>query len=379
MPIVSTIIAFGLFFAPVTEAAQSTVWNFRGSVPQGINVQNLTTVEATAEGIYVETGTDGFLQLPPLAQPADVLRLVVTNATPAEIAVLWRTPDLNPGEYYQENVVLPAGEGKEVSVTLHQVDEWTWSAPFLGLAFPAGTRLLIEEMEWKRYSAGEKLANAFVSFWTPDRFRLYSINFLWGPLLAPTPEARAMLYETLPPRSWSATRIFYAVFLLAAGIAVITRWMVPELGAKRILAMLALVGAILWVFFDLRMTQEILAYIRDDWRYILSDAPDRAFRSHATLYDALETTDELLGDEERYVLIAQDNTPFFSNVRYALYPAVPVRPDEDTAGVRTWLVFARDDVTAEDGSLKLRDGTVLAHSGSVIHRFDDTSFIFRTP
>lgn len=378
VPILPALIACATLLIPVTEAAQSTVWNFRGSIPQGVTVQHLTTVEGTLDGLYIDTQTDGFVQLPTLTHAADVLRLRVTNAAPAEIAVLWRTPDLNPGEYYQENVVLPAGEGKEVSVLLHQVPEWAWSAPFLGLAFPTGSKLLIEELEWKRYSIGEKLMNGFASFWTPDQFRLYSINFLWGPLLAPTPEARATLYDSLPPRSWSATRIFYAVLIAAIVIAAILRWTMPEFGTKRMLATLTIVGAALWIVFDLRMTQEILAYVRDDWQtYVLEEPGKRTLRSHVTLYDALEVTDDVLGDDDRYVLVAQENTPFFSNVRYALYPAVPVRIGESTEGVRTWIIFARDDVTAENGTLAMRDGTVLAQSGSVLHRFDDTSFIFR--
>lgn len=370
-----------LLFQQQTACAMSAqTWNFHGTVPAGTTVQHLTTAESTPEGLYIETQTDGFLQFPGLTSPADVVRLRVTNAAPAEIAVLWRTDALEPGEYYQKNVLLPAGEGKEATLLLHQVPEWTWSAPFIGIAFPAGTRLMIEEMEWRHYTLAEKTLHAWRSFWTTDQFRLYSINFLWGPLLATTPEARATLYDALPPSSWSATRVFYVVLIGIALALLSMRWFQPNMGTKRLLAIFAIAGSAMWIVFDMRMTQEILAYVRDDWRsYVLKEQGERTLRSHVTLYDALYTINNLLGTDARYVLIAEENTPFFSNVRYALYPATPVLPSDDTTGIQAWVVLGREDISVQDNKIIRSDGTVLVEGGTVVHRFDEISFFYRRP
>ncbi len=358
-------------------AMESTFWDFRGAPLPGMDVQKLTTVEATAEGLYVETQTDGFLQFPTLTRGADSLTLQATNARDAEAALIWRTPALNPGEYYQHNIVIPLGESKTVTVALNQIPEWEWSAPFVGLALPAGSRMLIETIEWRTYTVGEKLWNGVVSFWTPDTFRLYSINFLWGPLIGSTPEARMTLYETLPPSSWSATRLFYGAFALAAGVAGLLWWSKPEGGKRRFLLILAFAGAALWIVFDARMTEEILSYVRDDWRsYVLAPADERTLRSHSNLYDIVYEAKELLGDDPRYVLVAQENTPFFSNLRYALYPSVPVQPGE--AGVSAYIVLARPDITVVNGKIMDKDGSLTAGSGSIVKRFDDASFFFRT-
>ncbi len=352
-------------------------WDLRGQVPTGFEVQNLTTVEVTKEGVYVETTNDGFIQLPPLTQRVDALRMTVTNAQDAETALMWHTTDLAPGEYYQSPFVMPAGERKIITIALHQIPEWTWSAPFIGIAFPAGSRLLIEDIEWHTYTPWEKFWNGFVSFWTPDQFRLYSINFLWGPLIGATPEARTDLFETLPPKSWSATRIFYGIFIVAAVIAGLLAWVKPTGGHRRFITIIAVTGAVLWALFDIRMTQEILSYVADDWRtYVLVTPEERTLRSHSDLYNVVSDIDQLLGDDTHYHLLAQPNTPFFAIVRYALYPAVPYGPNEanDTGA---FIVLARPDITVVNGAIVGKDGPITTGSGVIVQRFDDTSFFFR--
>lgn len=371
--------AIGISAFLATESASAvseTTWDFRGQVPVRIEVQNLTTVEPAQEGLFIQSNADGFLSLPALTTRADTLTMTVTNATTPKAALIWRTAGMADGEYYQADIDLPAGQSKEVSVALNAVAEWDPGAPTLGLAFPAGSEVLIETMEWRSYSAGEKLWNGIVSFWTPDRYRLYSINFLWGPLIATTPEARATLFDALPPRSWSATRFFYGFFVLAAIAGTAYAWNKPD-RARRIAATLAIAGAALWILFDARMTQEIFSYVRADWNtYVLAPEGERTLRSHATLYDVLPQTKELLGNDGTYVLLAEEGTPFFANVRYVMYPAVPVAPEAATGGT-AWIVLGNERVAALSGTL-LRDGAILSPDGTVVKRFDDTSFFYRS-
>lgn len=353
-----------------------TSWDFRGSAPKGTTVHNLTSVEIVPEGMLVRSSTDGFVELPALTKKADAVTFTVTNVTTPKAALIWRTPELGDGEYYQADVELPRGQSHTVSLPLNDLDGWDWTAASIGLAFPAGTELLVEKMEWRGYSAVEKTRNAFLSFWTPDEFRLYSINFLWGPLLATTPEARATLYDGLPPRSWSATRVFYALFALAAiGGGAYARK--KENARVIFLCAVAAAGAALWIAFDVRMTQEILSYVRDDWKtYVLAPENKRTLRSHSNLYDVLHDTAELLADDDRYVLLVNDDTPFFANARYAMYPAVPVAP-ERASGAIAWIVLGNPRVSVHSGAL-LRDGVVLSPKGAVIKRFDDTTFLYRS-
>jgi hypothetical protein len=370
------IVATALLSAGPAFAMDAVPWNFTEMIPEGIVPKNLTTVEASNEGIYVQTATDGMLQLPPPGIDADALTMVVTNADTPKLAFVWQTADLGPGEFYQAEINLPHGQKQTANVALHQVAEWDPDATMVGIAFPAGSEVLIRSMEWRSYSPLEKLWNGVVSFWTPDTFSLYSINFLWGPLIGTTPEARATLFATLPPKAWSATRLFYGALALAAvGGAAYARNKPDR--RKTFLGVLAIAGAAAWTLFDARMTQEIASYAAHDWKtYVLAGDDDRVLRTHANLYDVIADIKELLGEDGSYALLAPEGTPFFANVRYALYPAMPVPavPGSDAKG---WIVLGNPAVRIEGESLVRADGTVLVPRGAIVKRFDDASFFFR--
>lgn len=370
------IVAATLLSAGPAFAMDAVTWNFTRSIPDGIVPKNLTAVEVSKEGLYVQTLTDGLLQLPMPDITTDSLRMVVTNADTKKIALIWQTADLGPGEFYQAEILLPAGQQQTVNLALNQIAEWEPNAMAMGLAFPAGSEMLIHSMEWTSYSPLEKLWNGAVSFWTPDTFSLYSINFLWGPLIGTTPEARAELFASLPPKAWSATRLFYGALVLAAIGAAAYAWNKPDRRAT-FLGVLAVAGAAAWILFDARMTQEIVSYAAHDWRtYVLANDEDRVLRTHANLYDVIADIKELMGDDRSYALVAQEGTPFFANVRYALYPAVPL-PGVPGTDAATWIVLASPGVRVESESLVRADGTVLVPRGAVVKRFDDSSFLFR--
>lgn len=365
-----------LLFARPVSAMESTVWDFRGQVPVRVTVQHLTAAETASEGLFLRTDTDGFLEFPPLESRADTLTLTLTNVATPKAALIWSTPELGEGEYYQADITLPVGQSETVSLALNQIGDWDWKDSNLGLAFPAGSEVLLETMEWRAYTPLEKFWNGVLSFWTPDRFTLYSINFLWGPLIGTTPEARGMLFDTLPPPYWSATRILYGAFALAAALGAAYAWNKPDRRA-RFLTVLAAAGAALWIVFDARMAMEIGRYVADDWRtYVTRPAGQRTLRTHATLYDAIAEAKEALGDDRSYVLLVAPGTPTYANVRYALYPAVPVAPEKADAST-PWIVIGRTDVKEKNGALTLDDGTVLSPAGTVTQRFDASSFFFR--
>ncbi len=368
-----------LFLCPGVSAMEETIWNFRGTIPANLQVNNLTTVESTEEGLYVKTTSDGFIQMPALSMPADVLTMTYTNVEAPEIALLWQPTRLKTGEYYQHNIQLAPGPEQQSIVSLHLVEEWDPTSPTIGLAFSAGSELLIKQIEWRAYTPLEKLWNGFLSFWTPDEFRMYSINFIWGPLIGATPESRATLFELLPPPAWSATRIFYGIFGVALLSALILWRTDKENGKKRFWQILVGTVVVLWIVFDVRMTQEIFAYVRNDWQsYVLQPTTQKTLRTHSGLHAILMECKKLLGDDARYGLIATNNSPYFSNTRYSLLPAIPIREGEDATGVKAWLVFDRSDITVnENGALVQSDGTVIAERGSILKRFDERSFFYR--
>ncbi len=355
---------------------ESTVWDFHVKVPIAIKVQNLTTAESTSEGIYIRTQTDGFLELPTLSERADTVTLTVTNIHTPKVALIWRTQTLNNGEYYQHDAPLPVGQSQNVSIALHNVSEWDSNATTLGLAFPAGSELLLERIEWRSYTLFEQFLSGLQSFWTTDSFTLYSINFLWGPLIATTPEGRAMLYDGFPPTAWSAMHVFYGVFFLTIIIGGTVAWNRSH-RRRAFLLLLATTATTLWIILDLRMSYEIVSYIRDDWStYVLPPADKKTLRTHATLYGVLSEAKLLLGQDDHYVLLAQEGTPFFANVRYALYPAVPIPPAE-ARGPTAWIILGNKHISVLSGAL-LQDGVVLSPRGTLVERFDDSSFFYRS-
>lgn len=373
--ILRTIALSTLLVSGTAHAMQEAAWDFRGNVPEGMTPQQLTTVQVAEQGMYVQTETDGLIVFPPPGVDADVVTITLTNVATPNMALLWRTADMAGDEYYQKNVPLPIGSQQEAVIDLDTIGEWDASAPVVGFAFPAGSEVLIETITWRSYSPAEEFLHGIASFWTPDSFKMYSINFLWGPLISSSPEVRATMFDELPPRAWSATRVFYGIFALAFLAAIAARFADRERGPARMKAILLATGVALWIVFDLRMTQEIVGYAARDWStYVTAPEGERTLRSHSGLYDVLDTVDELLGDDGQYVLLARDGTPFFANVRYTLYPAVPVG-----SGANAWIVLGMPGVTIVDGAITGPDGTPLSPKGSVVKRFDETSFFFRAP
>jgi len=358
---------------------ESDVWNFRGFVRSGTTPQHLTTVQVAEQGMYVQTSTDGLITFTPPIFPADGLIVTLTNIATPRIALLWSDASLQDGEYYQQNIELPSGSSQRAIVDLTSIDAWNGNPSMIALAFPAGAEVLIESIEWNSYNPAEKLWNAFRSFWTPDTFKLYSINFLWGPLIGFTPEARETLYETLPPSAWSATRMFYGVFIAAAIVALGLRLSKTIVGTKRARTILIGTGVALWILFDARMTMEIVRYAANDWSsYVLKPTSDRVLRTHSGLYGILDRIDALLGDDRQYVLLTKEGTPFFANVRYRLYPSRPTTMN-DSNGTKAWIVLGMPDISVKDGVITASDGTPLSPKGTVAERFDNTSFFFRVP
>lgn len=381
------LLAVVLMFAtvPMARAEEVDFWNFRGSMPKEARMSGLTTAEVTDEGLFVRTGTEGFISWPgqPLDGPADAITLRVRSVRPVTAHFVWQPTD-GSGEtgLYQIPIAIPYTEtARDVDVVLSTHSEWDWRTDLMGIVFPPGTELILEEMNVRHWTPMEKLIEGWKSFWTFDDFKPHSINFLWGPLIATNGPARAELYATLPPRSWSATRIFLGI-LFAAGtagmfLAVVRRN--RDLG----LGIFAATFCALWLLFDLRMGAEIVSYAADDLRtYVFADEDERSLRSHGVIYTLFNQVLPEIKKHERYALFSPPGSVVYPNLRYLSYPSVAVLPGQDMTGLTLYVVFGDTGIALDDQSRLTRraaSGTgteILSPPGAITKRVHESIYLF---
>lgn len=360
--------------------------NFRDNMPITVTTNNLTSAQATARGLEIRTNTEGFIvwDKPNFNKPIDVITLRVQSRTNGKGAIMWRPRDEADGLYQVPFDIRGAETAYDIDVILSEHPSWDWKTDVIALRFEPGTDVIIEEMNLRHWSLGDKAIEAWGSFWTFDNFRPYSINFLWGPLIATSDAARAKLYANLPPESPSATRIFYVVLLIAAVAGSATYAFTRD--AKLPLGIVAVTFVTLWVIFDIRMGAEIMNYAFDDIRtYVREDGLDKRLRTYSNLFPILDRMTEELKKHERYGIIADLNTVYFGTTRYAAYPSVPVTMDQSQSGVNVWAVFAMPNIQQDeqgrlwipgDAATYENGRRILTAPGRVTLRIDPGTFIF---
>ncbi|MEK7218721.1 MAG: hypothetical protein AAB728_04620, partial [Patescibacteria group bacterium] len=256
-----------LLLLPASAAAMRTeTWDFTGeSIPGEWQMKGWTDARSTQQGFRISTTADGSMaRLTAFPHAVDVIRITASAPQDARGLLLWHEPDRPPDEVFQLPLILPAGSSRVDHVDLTVYGVWKGRPDLIGFAFPAGTDVTLETMEFLGFSPLEKLLYNWKSFWTFDTFNASSINFLWGPILRSAPVSRAALFDAPPPQGWSANRVFYAV--LAAGGFLLWLWRRYGKGGRRraLLLFLALTGG-LWLFYDLRMGAEFFWYAKWDY------------------------------------------------------------------------------------------------------------------
>lgn len=358
---------------------QEETWNFAAgeNLPDGS--QGLTLVEHTPQGLRIKTDTDGFLYwVNPLLHPIDTLSMKVTNTNKVDAALLWHPAGAPQGQY-QFYFHIPEKSGMQ-TIDLVPSDEsgWDWKSDQLALGFPAGADIVVHEMKWTRYSTMEKISNAWTSFWTFDEFRPYSINFLWGPLLAFNPVSRATLFDALPPLSWSADRLFYLLIGISI-VAGLVFYAFDRQGGKRIAV--ALFGGTviaIWIIFDLRMGSEIISYAVTDYKtFIAPPEMQKELRTHGNFYTLAEKFLPTIKKFDQFVVLTQEPSAFYANLRYMAYPSIAHRPSDDISTTKLWVVIHRPDIKIEGGRMVDSTRTYLSGSGQIIERFGTSSFLFQ--
>ncbi len=379
-------VAFSCILAPASASAvQETLWDFTGgTVPGDWQAIGLQLVQPTAEGLRVRSATEGqLLHLNDAAHPGDAISIRVGSARDFDARVLWRPRDGAEGDLIQLPVFFPAGV-HTVRVNVLEYDVWDPMTPQIGLWLPAGSDLVIHSVALHRWSVAEKVVEMWKSFWKFDGMQPYTINFIWGPMLQRTPIGTENLWEEdPPPHGWSVGR-FLVPILAIAGFAILAHWALRRdrrnarfLGAPAHAAAFALVAAVLWIGFDVRMGLETLNYAREDWITWISRAPgNRTFRRVWDLDDVMSQALPELRGVKRFAFVSPPGLPVAARIRYATYPSLPAIGGDDRTGIDTWVVYRRPDILSPSGNAILLEG--VTHSGTVLKRLGTGSFLFRS-
>lgn len=363
---------------PLAHAEQTDVWDFRMGQELPDGSMGLDMVQQQRDGLHVQTAGDGFLLWnTPFQHPVDVMTLRVQTAKRIDVGLLWRD---TYGQLQRDFAIDISPTVKDIRLSLTDWKDWNWQTDQIGLGFPAGTDAVIESVSWTRYTAMEKLQTMWKSFWKFDSFRAYSINFLWGPLLATNPVMLHELFTRLPPVAWSVTRIFYGLIGSATLIGLVF-FVFDRQGGKKILFLCTGITILTcWLVFDLRMGAELMQYALTDYRtYVKPPSAEKTFRTHGAFYTVAEHMLPIIKQYDHYVIYDMDPSPFYANLRYLTYPSIPYRSTEKPDDTKLYVVLERPDIKLVNGRLVDSKGEVLSGTGTILQAHTNGTFLFALP
>jgi hypothetical protein len=384
-------IAAFLCLFQTAHAEEITPWNFLGGLPQKAQTiqrsDNSVELQTTKGGLYIATPQDGYIIWTghPLEGPAEVITIRIQASRPAKAALLWEAPNGPENQLVQLAFdVPPSTQMQDIDIVVAGYPQWDWHTDKFGIAFPAGSEATVEEIRFRHWPFYERVIERWKSFWTFDEFRPYSINFLWGPLLAGNGPQREALFKTLPPSAPSVTRGIYGLFIVA-GIAAYLIGRTQWRRAKTI-GWMTLLFAVVWLAFAFRMDAEILSYAVHDLKTWTFTEPLSAKRMrnyedvHATVFAMAPE----LQQHDSFAMLVPYREVYFQMLRYYAYPSVILPEPATWSGATAWAVLDRDDVWVDDQN-RLRLGKdpataqILTPPGHVAVPFKKSSFLFTVP
>lgn len=376
-----------VFLLPsAASAAQITKLDFRNGQTAGRwQISSSDAVTASPDGLVVKPKQDMIMyRIDPLPHRTDVMEVAISTPVPLRITFLWHPRSAEQGQFVQLPIDIPAAPGGHtMMLPLDRFPQWDPYSDQIGFHVPGGTQFVLAEIRLHRFTFIEKLTEMWRSFWSFDVFTRYTINFLWGPLIAFTPQTRMDLFSQLPPLGWSVNRILYPVFLIiaaAAGVFAVVRRTQPS-ARKTAAWIIAGSFAAMWLVFDLRMGLEILSYVKTDYRtYVTRPIEQKEFRYMADFHAVLQQVKPHVEGESRIGFISEPQLLLDTSVTYEFYPAEMVLPGEPGADeAQVWLVYLRRDIVLDSkGRLAASDGTVLTPPGRVIGHFGKNALLFST-
>ncbi len=365
-----------LFLAPAgASALEIHTYDLRpGLINARFEGKGAIAMRQETNGVLLTTG-DGTGMLVTDTLPsffAEAATVLVSSASPSEFRFLWMQ---DTETFSSIPLSVAAGNQDPMSFGLRTHPEWKKPMRFIGLMLPPHTEILVSRIDLVRWSILEKVGYAIQSLFLFDEYRPYSINFVWGPLIARNPMELRSAFQNLPPQEVYATyALNIALVITLAALLVFAR--ARRRDARFVFRTFALIVLGAWLLLDLRMGAEFLSWVHHDrTSYISAPASSRQFRDRGQFYDFAAFVKPYLHDRTSYVFFAQQAWPYLGNMRYLTYPSIP---GIDIAADDTWVIFDRPDMTVSDAGQVTIDGEAVSAPGEILARFDDTSFVFRT-
>lgn len=330
-----------------------------------------------SNGVLLRTTTDTGAMLTTALLPfsPDTVRLTVSADAPGSLYIV-RTESTDAEgtvTMLQKEIAFSVATMQELIAPLDGAMAAEGRAD-LGILLPPETHVLVHDLAFSTTPWWERGIEGVRSFWAFDAYRPYSINFLWGPLLAWTPGTRAALWKRIPPPELPATYIANMLILGAVILLLFIGWRTGK--RRRMRHHLLILLCCAWILFDLRMGSEYLRWVADDHAWFLTaNRAEAEFRDRSHFYDFVAALRPLLSDRERYIFMAPREWPFLGNIRYLTYPAIPSNAVHDDD---TWVIFDRPDVTLGEDHRLWNEGAPISTPGEVLLAFATGSFVFRT-
>jgi hypothetical protein len=378
------VILGGILSSGVVHAAMVTTWDFTGGKPvEGWQIQGLD-VRQGPDGLHIR-GVGVMMHSVDATHRIDTISMIFARSVAGPSVLAWHRTNTPPNEFVQMPVALDTGSPYTVEIPLHTIPEWDPWSDVIGFKFETNDELVLSGIDLKGWTTAEKLGAAWQSFWKTDRILAFSINFLWGPLIAFTPPEVDGLYNTQPPMAWSAHRVSLAILLIAAILCafwvLLRKWNRNPIPTRWAITAFFTVFAVLWGIHDIRMGYEFTKNAMDDLRsYSFAVPGKKSFRNLLGFHDGLFQNMDVLTKEKHYVIFAPDQSPMRKMAAYHTYPlSSPLSSDDPTLDAKVFYVFYDDKISINDKHELVRDGVVVSKPGHIAKQLNDRSYIFLVP
>ena len=374
-----TALTAGSLLAPnVCDAAKTTTWNLMNLQKlEGWNTANLTTVNLIPQGLAVSTQTQGQLvKISDLKHSVDKIGITYISPTGGGGLFFWRAPGMKEEQVFQIPISFsPSTTQQKVILDMGDVTEWDARSGRIGFGLNEGSQLILQEMSFTGPGLIDNIIFPIKTFFKFDNNHAYSINFLWGPLMAYSQEQLDALYNKVPPNGDSWNTFFYTI-LAACAVFV---FLMKKFKRKNLTLVFITLLAACWLLYDVRMGSEFISFARTDVKTWWSKPIElKDFRDRGSFTAFAKTAAEFTTGKENYVFIASHGWPFWGSMKYEAYPALPIAHDSDTEGVDTWIIFNRNDIKPDEEGRLTMNGVAISPPGDIMLPFEPGSFVFVT-
>ena len=372
--------ALAFVFVPfAVEAKTQTIWNFTDqselSKWQG---EGIGAFNQTGNGLILQTNAKAHMTRGvSVEHPIEEVRLRYRSEKRIGAKLLWHVRGTQERTLVELPFVLERSPNSaEVLMDVQSYREWDPRTDRLGILLPPSVKVELQEIELVKYSLVEKFVMGLQSLITFDTYRASVPNFLWGPHIATTQAGVTNLFANTPPRSPSVN--FYLYILLGLLLA----WFLVKIRRKILKPHLGTVGFLLclgtvWIAYDLRMGAEVISYAwQDAATYWLQEPGKRTFRERQDYNDFVAQIAPRLEKHDFYALVVPQEQPLAAIMRYASYPALPVRIQEADARVTAGAFYREPGVELTELQQLIKNGVLLSAPGTVTYRSAPHTFLF---